>query len=333
MFKSLAALFGVFIVHNFFSLAQLTLADQFLAVGAFLLSEIFFNLTLLSLIFVLEMFEKNTPFSARVMVFTALAAAIIGAILSNPPLVTEQVGVSWVTHFVVLSTVRVLELVFGSVTAVWFLVVLIRSRKVAKSPAQKHLIVWFATGIFLALVIGGATPQLFDQFHGPLGQIDPEVISRGIAFLGSIGMFIVGWAFYRVSKNPWLLQRQQVHLLIVISEDGLDLFSKIFRPDISPDDVTLLTGGFTAVSSMFKEATKSSGQLQAVLFEGKEMRLLRRQNFTTAILVDYSTQASDVALLKFTEDFDTQFGPKLVNFSGNVSQLQPADEIAEKYFS
>jgi hypothetical protein len=146
-------------------------------------------------------------------------------------------------------------------------------------------------------------------------------------------MFMVGWGFYRVSKHPWLLQRQQVHLLIVISNDGLDIFSKIFRPDITPDDVTLLTGGFSAVSSMFQEATKISGTLQAILFEGKELHLLRREFFTTAILVDYSTQASDVALLKFTSDFEAQFGENLSNFSGNVSQLEPAGAIADTYFS
>jgi membrane-associated HD superfamily phosphohydrolase len=65
MFRTLAILFAVFIVHNFFMLVQLSVVNQSLAQGAFVLSEIFFTLTLLALIFVLEMFEKNAAFSGR----------------------------------------------------------------------------------------------------------------------------------------------------------------------------------------------------------------------------------------------------------------------------
>ena len=129
------------------------------------------------------------------------------------------------------------------------------------------------------------------------------------------------------------MQRQQIHLLLVYSKQGLDLFSKIFRSDMSPSDVTLLTGGFSAITSLFQEMTKSSGEMQTILFENKELRLLKRKDFIVAILEEYATQASQLALEKFADEFENEYGDALEEFSGNVSQFQSAVSIANKYFS
>ncbi len=155
----------------------------------------------------------------------------------------------------------------------------------------------------------------------------------GIELNNNIGMFIIGLAFYRASKQPWLLQRQKVHLLLLYNKAGLDIFSKIFSEDITPEDVTLLTGGFTAVSSMFQEATKSGDKVQSIQFEGRTLRLLNREFFVSALLVDYTTQASELALQKFTEDFEKKFDNELRTFAGNVSKFEKARVIVDQYFS
>ena len=70
MFRFLAILFGVYLIQHFFSICQLIVMDEGLAQGAFTLSEILGEVILFLLIIVLEMFEKNSPYSGRVTIFT-----------------------------------------------------------------------------------------------------------------------------------------------------------------------------------------------------------------------------------------------------------------------
>jgi ethanolamine utilization microcompartment shell protein EutS len=166
-----------------------------------------------------------------------------------------------------------------------------------------------------------------------LPQNNLLLVTNATEYFQVIGMILIGWGFFRVSRHPWLLQRQGVHLLLVISNDGLDLYSKAFRPEITQTAISLLTGALSAVSALFQEATKSESQVQAILFEGKELRIVKRERFACAILVDYSTSASESALQRFTERFEEMFQDNISDFGGNVSQFKAADPIAEEYFS
>jgi len=69
------------------------------------------------------------------------------------------------------------------------------------------------------------------------------------------------------------------------------------------------------------------------MLEGKLLKIINRKNFICALLVEYSTPASDVAHEKFVIEFENKFQENLDNFSGEVTKFQTADKISEKYFT
>ncbi len=336
MFAFLAVTFMISIIQNFLAIRQVTLANPATAELFFIIAQMFKMFTLYFLLIVVEMFERNTAYSGRLTILTGIMAATVGAAITtisspSPAVNYETFGDIIYVWFPARSTVRLLEGAFGLVAGLWLLIVLYRSWKRARSPKQKRLIVLILIGLFFCEILGSALPVVVDQFTIP----DQVVLFAlgGIEFSSNIGMFIIGYAFYRASRQPWLLQRQKVHLLLVYSKEGLDLYSKIFSDEMTPEDVTLLTGGFTAVTSMFQEATKTGDKVQSIQFEGRTLRLFNREFCVSALLVDYTTQASELALQKFTEEFEKKFDSELRNFSGNVSPFEKASSIADQYFS
>ncbi len=334
MFVFLVGTFCMALIQHFFAIRQGTVTSQANAELFFILAHLFKMLTLYCLLIVLEMFERNTAFSGRLTFLTALLAATIGAVISDPSVSTVFISGIYFVRFAGGSSVRILQGLYGLVASLWLVIVLFRSYKRARAPKQKRLIVLILVGFLFYAMLGSFLPNVVQQIAE--GSIPDQVILFAISaieFSSNIGMFIIGYAFYRASKQPWLMQRQKVHLLLCYSKEGLDLYSKIFSDEITPEDVTLLTGGFTAVTSMFQEATKTADKVQSIQFEGRTLRLLNRELFIAALLVDYTTQASELALRKFTEEFEQKFHDQLVKFAGNVSPFEKASSIADQYFS
>ncbi len=334
MFAFLVGTFGLYLIQHFFAIRQAMATSQADAELFFIIAHLFKMLTLYCLLIVLEMFERNNPFSGRITLLTALLAATIGAVISDPSVNTVFSSGIYFVRFAGGSPVRILQGIYGLIAGIWLFIVLSRSYKRARAPKQKRLIVLILVGFLFYAMLGSFLPAVVQQLaEGPIPDQTVLFAISGIEFSSNIGMFIIGYAFYRASKQPWLLQRQKVHLILVYSKEGLDLYSKIFSTEISPDDVTLLTGGFTAVTSMFQEATKTGDKIQSIQFEGRTLRLLNRDLFIAALLVDYTTQASELALRKFAEEFEQKFHEQLRTFAGNVSVFEKASTIAEQYFS
>ncbi len=145
-------------------------------------------------------------------------------------------------------------------------------------------------------------------------------------------MIIIGITFFKASKKPWLLQIQRIHMLLVYSESGIQIYSKTFGNQITIKDTELLIGAFSAISSLFKETTKTTGFIETIIFEGRELKIIKKEHFLCALLVDYTTQASNMAHKNFTNDFKSKFSKQLENFVGEVSEFSKADSIVGTYF-
>ena len=203
-----------------------------------------------------------------------------------------------------------------------------RNRKEVRNSQQKKLHNWLFAGIFLSQLVGSFIPILTNSIA--FGENREAMALLG--FIKTIGMVFVGIAFIQIGKKPWLVQRQKSHFILVYSYEGINLFSKIFRDDISESDITLFTGAFSAITMMFKETTKTSELIQSIEFEKKKLRIIAKDHFLCALMVDYSTQSSESAHKQFAQEFEEKFDKSLIDFNGNVGQFRVAEEIAGKYF-
>jgi hypothetical protein len=332
MFGFLAILFSTYLIRYIFQAnrrSPLLEGEEFLF---FILFQVFDMLALYSLILVLEVFEKNIQFSWRQILITVLVFIAIGGMISDPDLESQIIEGSIFISLKPISFEFIFRMLFLFIAGLLVVIALHQSLKSAWSLKQKSLIKWLTCGTIFTFFM----PLIAQIALGLPLQVSIEflIITSLIQELfQNFGMVIIGVAFLRVSKKPWLLQRQKIHLIVVYSQSGLKLYSKAFIKELTSDDLLLLAGGFSAVTSLLKEATKTTGQVKAILLEGKELRLINRENFICALLVEFTTQASELAHEKFALEFEQKYKEELKDFDGEVSSFNSAEELATQYFS
>lgn len=332
MFVYLTMLYIFYLINNFFQASQFFAQTEEVAVLFFKITESTKLLMLLSLILIFEIFYKNTQFSYRQTITTVLAFSIIVGLISSPELHTQAISSGFFVGLQRFSLIMILELIFILISTTFILIMLIRSIKSVWVSKQKQLIIALLIGSLIG-VLFPSIPTVFIEQSPIVEQSNFFTILLFQAITQNIGILIIGVAFLSVSKDPWLLQRQKIYFLIVYSNDGINLYSRLFSKDINPEDIVLLSGAFSAVTSIIKESTNTTGKVKAILLEGKELRLITRKNFICALLVEYSTQASIWAQNKFTIEFEMKYKDKLNNFDGEISGFDSADKIADKYFT
>ena len=332
MFGFLAILFSTYLIRTIFQVNKNLELSEGEIILFFIFFQIFNMLALYSLILVLEVFEKNIQFSWRQILMTILVFIAIGGMISNPDLESQPIEGLIFISFKPISFEFIFRMLFHFIAGILLVIALHRSIKSAWSLKQKNLIKWLTCGTIFTFFM----PLIPQIATGLLRQVSIDflmITSLIQELFQNFGMIIIGVAFLRVSKNPWLLQRQKIHLLMVYSQSGLKLYSKAFIKELTSDDLLLLAGGFSAVTSLLKEATKTTGQVKAILLEGKELRIINRENFICVLLVEFTTQASELAHEKFTLEFEQKYKEELKNFNGEVSLFNSAEALATQYLS
>ncbi|MFX1273450.1 MAG: hypothetical protein ACFFBP_16590 [Promethearchaeota archaeon] len=337
IFGYLAAMNICYLLSIFLVLFQFIASDPLRAEWYFIFSEISKILLILFLLLTFEIFYRNTQYSKRQTITIILVFTIIGGLIAKPEIELEIISERFnVMRLPVLSPTSILKLFFSAIVTVFLIFILIKSRKSAWNSKQKKYISWLLIGSLIGVLIPSLLNFIWDLFIDPSFVLGQTIIisSQLFQFIPqTIGILIIGLIFFKISKNLWLLQNQKVYLLIVYSHSGLTLYSKSFMEDITPQDTQLLAGAFSAISSLIKDGTKTSGEVKAILLEGKLLKVINRENFICALLVEYSTQATEEAHEKFTLEFERKFNDNLKHFDGEVTQFTSADNISNKYFT
>ncbi len=331
IFVYLSSLFLVYMIMHFFDTAQGINRTQIGAEFTFIMAQIFRMLMLYFLVLVLEFYSQNLSFSGKQTFLAVLVFIAIGGMISTPNLEVELVDSRYVVIFDHLSPIILVSILFHILSSVWLIIMLRRNMQSANTKEQTTTIYLLFFGLIFSIFL----PTIPDVIKSLAVPQPSGILFFNLVFgtlLQNAGILTIGFAFYRVSNNPWLLQQQKVYLLVVYSHSGIELFSKSFSEEITPEDLTLLAGGFSAISSMFQEITDAEGVIKAILLEDKELRIIKKDHFISALLVDYATEATEQAHTSFAEKFEKQYNKELEYFTGEVTQFQPAKAIAEKYF-
>ena len=293
----------------------------------FLIGQILDLASLLLLLVIFESFNENKVLSWQLLLFAIMTSLIVGGLLSSPEIIitTEQGFTSYQFEQRTFNSMMVFA--YGLFVTIWLLKTFVKMRRTATNSQQKSLVTWLVIGIFLSQIVGSFAPVTFELI--PSSIIELRMIGSNLAIFKAIGMLIVGVIFYRVSKQPWLLQRQRVQLLLVYSKAGIPMYNKIFDENMSEADVQLFTGAMTAISTIFNESTKSKDSIQSITFKGKEIRIIDRSHFITVLMADYHSQASESALENFVKDFESKFSIEIPSLSGIQTPFTATDDIAD----
>jgi len=331
MFGYLTVFFSTFFLQTLFQTGELTFQTEPLLILSYVSQEVFHMLVLYSIVVVLEVYERDVRLSIRQIILTILIFITIGGMVSTPTFTIDRSQVFPVS-FAQEELLLIFQVIFDLAAGISLILMLFKNYKTAWSDKQRTIIIWLFLGVFFSIIL----PLIGYILILILTEISMDLVSFFLLFFlitMNSGAIIIGVAFLRVKKEPWLLQRQKVHLIVVYSRDGIQIYSKIFNKALSESKTALLTSSFSAITSLFQEATETAGAVKSVLLEDKELRIINKEYFVCAILEDYSTQASESAHENFTKDFEISFKDKLEQFDGEVSAFEAADQIATKYFS
>ncbi|MBD3193624.1 MAG: hypothetical protein GF317_01110 [Candidatus Lokiarchaeota archaeon] len=331
MYLYLTILYLIHILSHFFQTAQYAAPELIGAQVNFILHQITRMVILYLLVLILEFFGQNVLFTGKATLITVFAFLSIGGMISTPNLTYEMIETRFIVFFDELSPVIIFQLLFEFTASIWMIYQLRNYKKAAVNSKQKGIIKILFIGFILAILVP-TIPNLILELFGQPPRASIIIFLNLIVILENIGILMIGGAFLRVGNNRWLLQQQKVYLIVVYSPDGIELYSKAFSKNISKDDVLLLAGGFSAVTNLFREVTDAEGSIKSILLEDKELRIIKRENFISALLVDYSTQATEEAHKQFSLKFEEEFKGELRDFAGEVSVFSAADEISEKLF-
>ncbi|MBY9006991.1 MAG: hypothetical protein KGD63_09545 [Candidatus Lokiarchaeota archaeon] len=330
MFGYLAIYFLTHILASAFAAIKTT-SNVDIGVSYYIISEIFDMLVLFTLFLLLEVFEKNVQFSFKQSIMIMLIFTVVGGLISNPPIHHELIGEFNVFTYPG-SPILIIQALFYVLTVFWLAMMLYRSKKEAWSVKQKTFMSRLIIGVSLS--ISFAVVPILLEFTDPSTYTSLFIIiAVSTSIIQHIGVYLNGYAFLKVWKNPWLLQRQKIHLLLVFNKSGIELYHKSFHRNLSAEDSGLIAGVFSVVNTLIQEATKTKDQIESINLKGKELRFITREHFESVIVIDYSTQASKIAHKYFTLEFEKKFSKELVILNGQTSKFDSADEIAMTYFS
>jgi hypothetical protein len=124
MFGYLAAIFGVFVLQHYFTILQYFITNVNVAEMSFILTQACETGIILVFSIIVETFEKSTPYSAKQLVFTILAAVTIGAILFTPDLVAVPSDGTYLVRFDPLGLVRGWQAIFLLIACIWLIATL-----------------------------------------------------------------------------------------------------------------------------------------------------------------------------------------------------------------
>jgi hypothetical protein len=226
-----------------------------------------------------------------------------------------------------------LIMTFSVIATIYLILAYRQSYRTVSNLHQKNLLRLLFSGIIISQLLGSFIPHFFLTIFSSILHVGEFYLFPLFAIVKISGLILVGYAFYKVGQEPWLMQQQQNHFLVIYTTSGTALYTKSFREDISEDDMSLFSGAFSTISSITQEITKISESIKTIHFDKKELHVMSRDTFICILMVDYSTNASFQAQKEFTHEFEARFHSQLTHFTGDVTKFKQADELVRKYFS
>lgn len=168
-------------------------------------------------------------------------------------------------------------------------------------------------------------------------SIQIEVISLSSAFpieiLLLIGV-IAGLAIIVVpSARKYIKQRnweKSLRNLFILSKDGVNMYDYTFGIEIQRPE--LISGMISAMTSFMKEATGSQQDLRIIDQEDKKIILYTGIYTRAALVCDKDLPIIHKRIKKFSEEFERNYGKRLLNWSGELTMFKDAEPIVMKYF-
>ena len=125
--------------------------------------------------------------------------------------------------------------------------------------------------------------------------------------------------------------QQSVELLLVISDSGLPLYSKVLRKKKFQADLSLTSGVLSGVMSI-TEAITSRSSLKTITQKDYCIMLEQGKYATLAVMTEYELTTLRNQMIEFLKEFEEQYEKVLVAWNGDNNLFSSVYRLVIKYF-
>jgi len=165
--------------------------------------------------------------------------------------------------------------------------------------------------------------------------ISTLVLVQGLA--AEVQLFIVSMNTVLIAMNiigffmVWHSAKTVVDEVFVMTPSGVLLkhYSRRLRPDRDED---ILAGMLTAVQNFVRESFDTAGgRLNEIRFENYDIIISYSDNLVLAAVISTKNpQKLKEKLSDAAEEIERQYGDRLKNWNGDLSELQPIDNVMRR---
>ena len=148
-----------------------------------------------------------------------------------------------------------------------------------------------------------------------------------IGVIAGLTMIVVPTARKYIKQRNW---EKSLRNLFVLSKDGVNMYNYAFGVEIQNPE--LISGMISALMTFMKEATGSKQDLRIIDQEDKKVILGHGDHIKIALVCDKDLPIIHKRVIKFTEEFESHYGKRLLNWTGELTMFKDAEPIVMKYF-
>jgi hypothetical protein len=296
---------AMFIMSNILALTFSVIYDGTLdwKIIPIILAHLFVGGGLLFLIYYLEMFESDEPFTRRSTIGTILIMLTsvlqlisnfiqpaIGLLVPIPYVITGIMYMKYIRNIRNRVTIRSQKKKVRTVGTGVFMIYI--------APLLIYLTLILVFGVFIITTDTSTLEQYVsrepESFN--IGSLDPITMLSQLAGIILLGVPVL------VSQSPYFMQSRKISRLTIISNSGLPIYDFNFDPKYDGNEL-LLSGALTAIKSVMTEATGSSTELRSIIFGDLHIITEVRDGFAANLIVESSSAFLKESLRLFTDEF------------------------------
>jgi hypothetical protein len=179
---------------------------------------------------------------------------------------------------------------------------------------------------FISIIVG------FLLRYNFMSQLLGSYIYTVGTILSIIGVTLIGFGFSAFSTFSDIRWKEKLREILVISNDGISLYSYSFEQRSPVDDTDLIAGGFSGIQAMLSEIVKTSESLQLIDYKNVKIMLEQREDVIFILILKEESTFIQYKLKLFSEEFQDFFKDILQSWSGRVDLFQPTRTIIERIF-
>lgn len=180
--------------------------------------------------------------------------------------------------------------------------------------------------VSLVMILGGVI--LISDFWLPLVGMGPRIASGFIGIAG-LNLFLAS-----VEKMPdmgnfnWI---SKIRALLVIHENGIPLFSRVWNGGVVTPSEDLLSGVLSSVQTVLQEMMGRE-KVNVVTLKGKTLLFEHRKHLTCVVIADEPLASLKIRLKQFADQFSSLFSSVLESWNNNLDVFLPAEAVANSLF-